>query len=100
MIHVPARLQPYYDLIQAHCDERRSAQQLSSLYNATDPVWQTNGWTALLLDRLLVEIRKHDPEVAREDLRRVDLLAAGHTDWHRKLSLSCAELAARASVRK
>lgn len=92
MSYVPERLQPFHRMIQAYFDVRRTAETLSALYLEIDPVWQCNGWTAGLLEKLLVEIHKQNPSVTREDLRRRDVLAAGHSDWHRRLALSCAEL--------
>jgi len=93
VIHVPDRLQPYHAMIQAHCDVRRSATDLASLYAEMDPVWKVNRWTAQLLEQLLAEVRKRCPGVSLDQIRRADALAAGHTDWHRKLALGCAELA-------
>lgn len=93
--HVPARLEPYYSIIQAHFDVPRSPKELSALYTADDAVWNTNGWTAQLLEKLLTEIHQHNPAVSREQLRRADCAAAGHSDWHRKLAVACAELVGR-----
>lgn len=89
---VPARLQPYYQLVGRHLDTAIPSSQATDAFRL-DEKWEIPSMYVPMMEDLLSAVRARNPAVTVEQLRRADTLSSGHVDYQRKLSLYCAELA-------
>lgn len=82
-------LQPYYSLI----DEALSARSASSGDFETDREHGVPVFVSRMCEKLAQAcVERGQAGVTIKDVLRLDTMASGHTDYHRKLALYCREL--------
>ena len=89
---VPARLQPYHQLIGRHLDTAIPSSQATDAYRL-DEKWGMPKIYAPMMEDLLYAVRARNPAVTVEQLQRGHTLSSGHVDYQRKLACYCADLA-------
>lgn len=83
------KLQPYYGLI----DEALSARSASNGDLKTDREHRVPVYVSRMCAKLAQAcVARGRPDVTIKDVLRLDMLASGHVDYHRKLALYCREL--------